>query len=326
MLRAFTAANAVAGVVSLHITVDRAQFRRIYIPYHSSDVPREAVSDLPPELSLGTLMAYEPVKEESEDLILFLPGSKEPCDYYSELLETAGSNLHTLCLPYDNRDAIGILCHDKEESCYHQLRLEALQGSFNDVHDNNIRSRLLSALRYLSKEGGPWWDRYVDKTTNLPRWELIRATGHSQGAGHAALMGYYYRLARVVQFSGTCDPSGWITKLGEPTTPRNLFFGMASKWDDMLCPTTMKQIPTWQAETHSIPSLLTINAGNVTVTSIGSSHFVISDLMLPGCDSVIAKIDPFHTCSMKLHDSTAANNWPGGSPYARGVWQALFGI
>src|SRR5262249_27431189 len=59
----------------------------------------------------------------------------------------------------------------------------------------------LRALVSLDPAGG--WDAFLDGDT--VRWEKVIATGHSQGGGHAALLGKLHPLDRFVALSAPCD-------------------------------------------------------------------------------------------------------------------------
>lgn len=303
-----------------------ASFRSISVPFESISVPHENASTLPANRALGSLLAYVPSPGLSvtDDLLVFLAGSGQPCEVYSQFLETMGGSIRTVCLPYDNIQAIGVYCVGRPR-CYPDLRLTAFNGSFGGVSGNNIESRLASALRYLHDHDGDAWKGYVDASSGLPAWSRVRLAGHSQGAGNAVLIGYYRELARVVQFSGVCDRSDWTTSLGAPATPPSRFFGMASAWDTMLCPTFLVQASHWRAEGLEQrdwwPVSLSMKA-NLSATDLGGSHTVISSVPIPDCD-----MRKFNTdCDMKAHDSTALN-WDGmRSPYADGIWQSLCGV
>lgn len=303
------------------------------IPFHETLAPHEAVSDLPPQLALGSLVAVAPVRSTSnvaawsrasDELLAFLPGSTQCCESYSQFLETIGKRMYTVCIPYDNVVSVGTMCEGKAR-CYPDLRMEAFNGSFHGVWGNNIQARLAGALTYLYHRDDGLWSRYLNYSTGLPIWSRIRMAGHSQGAGAAAMIGYNRELARVVQFSGVCDRSNWTASLGPPATPASRFFGLASAWDTLLCPTFMRQISSWKAEgalpNNSWPLSLHVTA-NFTTTSLGDSHTVVSDIDIPGCD--MAHFN--QTCDMMAHDSTVMS-WPDMmSPYADGLWQALCGI
>mmetsp|Transcript_14912 Transcript_14912/g.42838 ORF Transcript_14912/g.42838 Transcript_14912/m.42838 type:complete len:336 (-) Transcript_14912:120-1127(-) len=304
-----------------HATLDSRSFRSTAVPYTAIMASHEAVSSLSPSLALGHFLAYVPSVPVTDDVLLFLPGSGQSCDDYSQLLETLAGSMRTLCLPYDNRTPIAGLCEGGDASCYPELRLEAYNGSFSDVPGNNIELRMASALAYLVRNDGGAWSRYLD-ASGRPLWSQIRAAGHSQGAGAAAYIGYIRELPRVVQFSGVCDMSDWTRRLGPPATPESRFFGFASSHDAM-CPAN-RQVTAWRAEGAlpggARPLQLRIES-NLTITSLGKSQTVISNILPPGCGPLFSI-----ECGRKAHASTSKNTWPDHSPYADGLWQALCGV
>mmetsp|Transcript_58524 Transcript_58524/g.171211 ORF Transcript_58524/g.171211 Transcript_58524/m.171211 type:complete len:339 (-) Transcript_58524:39-1055(-) len=297
-------------------------FRSIAVPYQAIMASREAVSSLPTSLANGHLLAYVPNSPATSDLFLFLPGSTQRCEVYTQLLETLAVSVRLLCIPYDNRKMIGVLCAG-DSRCFPDLRLEAFNGSFDHVPGNNIQARLASALAYLARTDGGAWSGYLDAATGLPLWSRVRAAGHSQGAGAAAFIGYQRELARVVQFSGVCDLSDWTRRLGPPATPEGRFFGFASSYDSLLCPVPA-QVYAWRAEGALPEGSWPVQLGigdSLAIRSLGNSHTVISSILPPGCTPEIDE-----QCDLKAHDSTALNMWPSHPPYADGLWQALCGV
>jgi hypothetical protein len=69
------------------------------------------------------------------------------------------------------------------------------------------------------------WDAYL--AGDVPRWERIIVSGHSQGAGHAAFISTQRRVARVVMFGGGPDRSaGQLASWVAPgATPGSRYFG-----------------------------------------------------------------------------------------------------
>lgn len=70
------------------------------------------------------------------------------------------------------------------------------------------------------------------------RWENIFVSGHSQGGGHAALVGKRNAVVRVVMLASPCDSlqggqgASWLnTASGYVTPPATRFFGLAVTGD-----------------------------------------------------------------------------------------------
>eukprot|EP00930_Biecheleria_cincta_P070046 TRINITY_DN57717_c0_g1_i1.p1 TRINITY_DN57717_c0_g1~~TRINITY_DN57717_c0_g1_i1.p1 ORF type:complete len:366 (-),score=46.32 TRINITY_DN57717_c0_g1_i1:120-1193(-) len=292
-------------------------FNSTSVPYKEYAADRSEVSDLPEELSQGQLLAYNPTHPENSDLFLFLPGSWVGCNDYSQLLETIGASMKTLCLPYDNIKSITEIC-GQDSACWYEKRKEAVSGRFEQVDSNNIVLRLQSALEYMTRKHGEDWGAFLSGAS-LPKFERMRVSGHSQGSGVAAMLAYQNSVARVVQFSGPCDPSDWPQIL-HSNTPSSRFFAMASSGDHIMCDWKQKQIPIWIMEgmvSTERPAAI-FDEQNLTSYDPASSQAVIS-FIKPPLKTLVGLVKD-------SHDSTALNMWDAGSPYADGLWQKLVGI
>lgn len=292
-------------------------FKRVSVPYKFYAADRSEVSDLPQNLSLGQMYAYDPTQPRNSDLFVFLPGSWVECKNYTQLLETIGSRMKTLCLPYDNVKAMFELC-STDSQCWFEKRVDASSGDFDHVSGNNIVVRLQSALAYMKKEHGKEWAEYIPGPTEL-KYDKMRIGGHSQGAGAAAMLAYQNKVKRVVQFSGPCDPSDW-PKAMHSETPANRFYGMAS-WYDRFCDWETRQVPNWNnegiASDASPPALVT--SGNLSSYDPANAQTVISLIQSPVCK--------YDGCYRDSHDSTALDKWEEDkAPYADGLWQKLVGV
>lgn len=296
------------------------EFRHMVVPYTAYAANRSEVSKLPTNHSLGEMFAYEPNTAKNQDLFVFLPGSWVHCGNYSQLLEAIAPSMRTLCLPYDNVNSMGNICGGNS-SCWYEKRIESINGSFDGLKGNNVLGRLQSALEYLVQEHGASWGSYLG-ASGRPKLELVRISGHSQGAGASAMLAYENKVARVVQFSGPCDSSNWTQAL-KSKTPAKRFFAMASA-DDWFCDWKHKQVPAWYAEgavSESIPLTL-VNETSLTSFDPATSQTVLTRIKTPVCQF------PETACTRDAHDSTAVNKWvaPGRAPYAEGLWQQLVGV
>uniref|UniRef100_A0A7S1ML74 Chlorophyllase n=1 Tax=Alexandrium catenella TaxID=2925 RepID=A0A7S1ML74_ALECA len=317
--------------------IDGTKFRVISIPYRYLEADNGKVTDLPKDLSMGTLMAYEPVSPANKDLFLFLAGSGATCAYYSYFLEVIGTHMHTLCVPYDNREAIAFKCWVAGRECYAKVRHEALDGNFNGVPNNNIEDRLVSALHYLVKHESKRWKAFVD-ASNVPRWGSLRVAGHSQGAGTAAMMGYMHKVSRVLQLSGICDRADWPER-APPATPSDRWFAFGHDLDRD-CPVSVQR-KHWQAEgalKEGAEPLRVRGRDQITSEFLGDAHAVVSHIAPPGCAGGAevqgrkvlegrGEVDEQDFCGEMAHRSVCGNVWLNEKcPYAKGLWQSLAGI
>ncbi len=158
--------------------------------------------------------------------------------------------LHVLGVSYRSGAAVGALCRGND-ACFEPTRVTQLTGVFQPgaaselrdvVTDEGIEVRLASALRVLAErdpDGG--WSDFVE-TDGGVQWARLFVSGHSQGGGHAALLGKRHAVERVLMLASPCDaltdgtPASWLRdSMGWATAPATQFFGLWSQ-GDQTCP------------------------------------------------------------------------------------------
>lgn len=308
-----------ADCLSLTSTVRSPRFLSLSVPvesFESVQVPISNATALPSNLSMGDLLAYETTSPTNGDLLVFLPGSAMTCDQYSDFLELCARDMYTLCLPYDNKVAIKIGCMlAKDESeCWLRERLAAYDGNLHEIDHNNIHSRLSSALSYLSQKRSARWADYLDDAAS-PKWKSIRIGGHSQGAGHAAMIAYKNMVARVVQFSGPCDKSDWLKKMQPSKTPSSRFYSLSHAKDLVICDGQFRNFAReGTVGLKDMPALLNLRSGQA---------------FRMGKQTVVSRMTPAHNASSLLmpHESIVLNGyWPEPNPYAERIWKFVVGL
>lgn len=164
-------------------------------------------------------------------LFLFLPGATaSPSDYQDILRHAAAEGDDALGLAYVNDVRIFQVCGQAmEPNCQENLRIEILRGEDRsdllDVDEaNSILNRLVKMLQHVG------WTQYLDDTGEAPRWDRIAVGGHSQGSGHAAMIGRFFSVDRVLLFAGT-EPAPWT--LSPRATPPERTFGFAHTEDPL---------------------------------------------------------------------------------------------
>lgn len=188
--------------------------------------------------------AYPPNAAAQQKLVVFFPGTYGWPALYSKFQEHASNQgFHVLGLSYPNSRTVNGMCSAlPDTSCHLNARMEILDGT--DRHTeidispaNCIYNRLSKALAYLSDQfPDENWDQFfVDGEV---QWNSIITSGHSQGAGHAALLGKLHQVDRVIQFAGM----DWIAALNRnanwvywngATSPEN-FFGFNHLEDELV--------------------------------------------------------------------------------------------
>jgi hypothetical protein len=179
-------------------------------------------------------VCYEPGVGPHERLFLFLAGSGGRPEQYTTLCEEAAlAGLHAINLSYTNDKAVEwhICRNSDEDNCTGKVRLEQLEGidhsrEISIDRPNSIENRLIKLLSYLDRHfPDEQWDRYLTADGGL-FWERIVASGHSQGGGHALMIGTHRKVARVAMFAWTDFHLGklakWITP--ETTTPMDRIY------------------------------------------------------------------------------------------------------
>jgi hypothetical protein len=145
----------------------------------------------------------------------------------------AAAGNHVIGLRYPNTWEVTDLCATATDlGCYENVRLEIIDGTNRSPLvavnlANSIVNRLTKLLVYLEgiypAEG---WGRYLNN--GVPNWAVIGFSGHSQGAGHAAVIGKYYALDRVLMFAAPGDANSngiapWQDR--DHLTPTAVYFG-----------------------------------------------------------------------------------------------------
>lgn len=192
--------------------------------------------------------------------------------------------LHVLAPSYVSGSAVGTLCGGMD-ACFEPTRATILTGDFvtgtpeslSDItYDEAAFDRIAAGLVTLARfDAEGHWDDFLDRS-KLPdaeaaiRWDKVIVSGHSQGGGHAALIGKRQRVARVVMLASPCDSAGgavatWLSSpAGYQTDPATKFFGLASM-GDTICP---RAPDAWQA--LGMPS--TAQTRDAVVCALESPH------------------------------------------------------
>ena len=188
-------------------------------------------------------------------LFLFLPGSfGKPAHQQLVMEEAARIGLHGINLNYPNSWTVAGLCRrELDLDCFEKVRLEIIDGidrtplvSVNPA--NSIENRLAKLLVYLEHENpSEGWGAFL-AADGRPVWSSIRVAGHSQGGGHAALLGQLHAVDRVVAFGAPHDfnsrwlrTAPWLSATSK--TPPERIFGFNHRLDSWRV-----RLLAWQAQ------------------------------------------------------------------------------
>ena len=169
---------------------------------------------------------------QSQDLLVFLPGTGGRPNFYTTFLRHAAERgHHAIGLAYVNTEAVNELCAStRTPTCREDVRTEVITGaersSLVGVNvANSIDNRVRALLSWLDQNfPGEGWSAFL--TNGEPRWDRIIIAGHSQGGGHAAMIARLRVVRRAVLFSAT-EPAPWTTT--PFATPRSRLFGFVHR-------------------------------------------------------------------------------------------------
>lgn len=165
-------------------------------------------------------------------LFVFFPGTGAVAFNYLEINNTAADlGFHALNLTYPNSEAVNDLCGfpNTDLDCYANVRLETKDGTdrtplVNINRANSIENRLIKLLIYLRGQApNDNWGQFLINDETLD-WSKIIVSGHSQGGGHAGIIGRFHAVVRVVMFAAmdfnalANSPANWI---GVPSSTPN---------------------------------------------------------------------------------------------------------
>lgn len=231
-------------------------------------------------------------------LFVFFAGTGGlPRNYQLISRHAADLGFHVINLRYPNDEAVNLLCRDADDpACYEQVRLEIIDGTERsdlvDVdHTDSIENRLVKLLQYLHNQfPTEGWGQYLDDQ-NEPGWASIVVGGHSQGGGHAGILGKIHAVARVVMFAAIdYDASGdevaaWIRQPG--ATPPSAYYGLGHERDSLVL--LSRLVPGWEA--YGMDPFGPVTSVDTQPPPYGNSHMLMTNANpKPGFQS----LSPYH--------------------------------
>ncbi len=173
----------------------------------------------------------------SPHLWIFFGGSYGKPQRQISVIEHIASLGHwAVNLRYPNDWTIGGLSRRSNAAHTHEaLRLQILDGRdraglLHLPKQDCIFNRLHKLLAWLvDKHPAEGWENFLKGAET--RWDRVSAAGHSQGGGHAAIMGKHIPLERVVMLSSPADcaendaPAPWLAREGATAPDR--YFGFS---------------------------------------------------------------------------------------------------
>lgn len=183
-------------------------------------------------------------------LMVFFPGTGgTPFNYRSFTNVAADIGFHALGLTYVNDQAVNEICGPTANlDCYGNVRLEIVDGTDRSAlvtvnRQNSIENRLIKLLLHMQQtDAAGNWSQYLEANNQI-RWDRIVVAGHSQGGGHAGIIGKNKRVVRVIMFAAMDfsgirnSPANWILAPG--VTPNADFYGFSHQQDESVNYTTL---------------------------------------------------------------------------------------
>lgn len=254
-------------------------------------------------------------------LFLFFPGTGGVAFNYQQINNTAADlGFHAVTLTYPSELSVNDLCSQTTDlDCYGKIRLEIKDGVdrtnlISVSRANSIENRLIKLLIYLRNSAPDEnWGQFL-VNDNQVNWSKIVTAGHSQGGGHAAIIGRYHSLPRVLMFAAmdinppTVSIANWIA---QPNTTPNAtapdkFFGFSHQRDEQVN-FTLLSTRVWRAfGMHNYGAVVNIDGAN---PPFNDTHSLTSN----------AECDNFHGCIA----ADARLIYQNGVPVYKPVWEYL---
>ena len=220
---------------------------------------------------------FNPTCVSRNTLLLHLGGSYGKPGNYQLFPELAGNNgFHVINVHYPNNTASKTACGTSTDSaCFIKFRKEILEGidySTKVAVDTNncIYNRVIKLLQHLHANfpSQNWNSFYSGNTIN---WNKVIVSGHSQGGGHAAVIGLTKPVKRVIMFA---SPNDYNNRLNIPApwtqnpkiTADSLYYGFVHLNDEVV--NSSEQFQIWS----NLGMPLYGDTTNVDATSIPYSN------------------------------------------------------
>ncbi|MEO0984296.1 MAG: hypothetical protein AAFY20_01980 [Cyanobacteria bacterium J06639_14] len=294
-------------------------------PSHSTDVTLETYDLAPQSTDIAIddwleahYVAIDPSVSPRHQLFLFFGGSHgQPSQQQLIVQQAARLGMHAINLRYPNAWTVGELCRrSRDENCHAKVRLEILEGTNHSdlvevTRPNSIANRLVKLLRYLHEQNPEQgWSSYLQG--DAVQWGAIVVAGHSQGGGHAALIGKHHPVAKVVMLAAPADysrtlktPAPWLAQPG--VTPPERYYGFVHTQD----PGSDRIQQAWQLLRMAPQEAPTYVDTQVPPYNCAHQLITAADPAIRG----------------KFHGSVATDRTtpklPDGTPLFQDVWQYL---
>jgi len=291
-------------------------------------LPKDTDSEITTNLEPHYVALNKSVPARNQ-LFLFFPGTGGKPSLYQQITNTAADlGFHAIALNYPNDRAVNgpTLCGgtNTDLDCYAKVRLEIKDGTDRTplvtiTRANSIENRLIKLLVYLhARFPNDGWKQYLEDDLSI-RWSSIVVSGHSQGGGHAGIIGRYHRVARVVMFAAmdynarVGRPANWIALPSSTpnATPPERFYGFSHQRDEGVN-FTILSTQIWPA--YGMDAFGPVVNVDDTAPPYHNSHMLTSNLEAP--------TQNYHGCIVVDRNLVLL---PDGTPVYKPVWEYLLG-
>lgn len=178
-------------------------------------------------------------------LFIFFPGTGAAPKAYKEILKTAANmGYHAIGLSYNNSQTISSLCNGEPADCQGLARAEIFYGQGSSAvvavdSTHCIRRRITDLLHYLDiSYPSAGWGQFLTPQDSID-WSKICVSGHSQGAGMASVIAYWYNVYRAAFFASGGDWSGTVQDVADwmkqpSATPASAKYAFTHIHDELL--------------------------------------------------------------------------------------------
>ncbi|HMU34494.1 MAG TPA: hypothetical protein PKC89_11565 [Pyrinomonadaceae bacterium] len=294
----------------------RAQRQSFFVAPHDTD---PAITT---NLS-GHYVSIDRSVPPKNQLFVFFPGTHGIAANYEVLNNVvAEMGFHAINLTYPNDEAVNSLCggQNTDLDCYANVRLEILDGTDRTPlvsvnRANSAENRIIKLLIYLRNQypNDNWGQFLIDDSTI--NWSKIIVSGHSQGGGHAGILGRYHPVVRVVMFAAmdyngpARSPANWIAhpEMTPNASSADKFWGFSHMRDEAV---NFTLLTTRIYPAYGMPQYGDVVNVDGISPPYGNTHSLTSNL--DGCPS-------FHGC-IAVDSGLVYEN---GVPVYKPVWEYL---
>jgi hypothetical protein len=270
-------------------------------------------------------VALNKAAPRKNQLFLFLPGTGARPQQYTALSDTAADQgFHVINLRYQNDKGMARFCgNDPDLECHEKARMEVIDGADRTpivtvTRTNSIENRLIKLLQYLQrkypKDG---WGQFLEGNGAI-KWSSIVTSGHSQGGGHAGILGKKHRIVRAVMFAAMDynrqhrQLAPWIK--AEGATPPSGYYGFSHQRD--VVPITSLTTIIWPA--YGMDAFGPVVNVDNAAPPYNNTHSLTSNLDTPHTPG--PPTTDYHNC-------VAVDEWlakrADGTPVYKPVWEYL---